>query len=143
MAKINPYLTFNGNCEEAFLFYKSIFKSEFKDFDRFQDAPQDSDTLLPNVLQKIMNVSMPIGGETILMGSDTHPMSGHVVMGQNMSLSINAESKEEASQLFSALADGGNITMPISEAFWGAYFGMLKDKFGIQWMVNFEEVKNS
>lgn len=141
MAKINPYLTFNGNCEEAFLFYKSIFKSEFKDFNRFQDAPQDSDTLLPDALQKIMHVSLPIGGDTILMGSDTHPMAGHVAMGQNMSLSVNADSKEEANEIFSALAEGGKVTMPLSDAFWGAYFGMLTDKFGILWMMNYEEMK--
>jgi PhnB protein len=89
-----------------------------------------------------MHVSLPISKETILIGSDANPMMGTVNIGQHLSLSVNAESKDETDKIFNSLSVGGNITMPIADTFWGAYFGMLTDKFGFIWMVNYDYVKN-
>ena len=137
MAQINPYLTFNGNCGEAFLFYKSVFGGDFKEFLKFGDMPpMEGQELTESDKQKTMHVSFPISSETILMGSDITSSHPNVVYGQNISLSVNTSTKTEADTLFNGLAVGGNITMPLSDTFWGAYFGMLIDKFGIAWMIN-------
>ncbi|WP_367772058.1 VOC family protein [Flavobacterium sp. WC2421] len=145
MATINPYLIFNGNCEEAFLFYQSVFGGEFPYVGKFKDMPA-SDTTTPALSEedanKIMHVTLPIGKGSVLMGSDSNSASGSVVFGGNVSLSINAESKEEADKLFDGLSAGGNPFMPMNKTFWGAYFGMFVDKFGIHWMVNFDENEN-
>lgn len=141
MAAINPYLVFNGNCEEAFLFYKSVFGGEFPYIGKFKDMPpaEGNPVLSEAEGNKIMHVTLPIGDGTILMGSDSNSASGEVAFGQNISLSINAASKEEADKLFNGLSAGGTVTMPMNQNFWGAYFGMFADKFGINWMVNFDE----
>lgn len=141
MAAINPYLVFNGNCEEAFLFYKSVFGGEFPYIGKFKDMPpsEGNPVLSEAEGNKIMHVTLPIGDGTILMGSDSNSASGEVAFGQNISLSINAASKEEADKLFNGLSAGGTVTMPMNQTFWGAYFGMFADKFGINWMVNFDE----
>lgn len=141
MAAINPYLVFNGNCEEAFLFYKSVFGGEFPYIGKFKDMPpsERNPVLSEAEGNKIMHVTLPIGDGTILMGSDSNSASGEVAFGQNISLSINAASKEEADKLFNGLSAGGTVTMPMNQTFWGAYFGMFADKFGINWMVNFDE----
>ena len=138
MAAINPYLTFAGNCEEAFNFYKSVFGGEFAFIGRFKDMP--SDTPMPEEEgNKVMHVALPISKETVLMGSDSSDAFGQVtVMGNNFSISINTESEEEATQLFNGLSEGGKVTMPLDKTFWGAYFGMFTDKFGIHWMVNYD-----
>jgi PhnB protein len=137
MATVNPYLTFNGNCEEAFDFYKKVFGGEFHLISRFKDMPPMPGMEIPEQLQnRIMHVSLPISKETVLMASDANPAMGDVKTGQNISLSVNTETVKEADRIFSALAAGGKITMPIAKAFWGAYFGMLIDKFEIIWMVN-------
>jgi PhnB protein len=142
MATINPYLTFNGNCEEAFEFYKSVFGGNFRQISKFKDMPpMPGNELPPNLLDKIMHVSSPISNETVLMGSDSNPMMGDVTTGQNISLSVNAASKNEADKIFNSLSSGGKITVPIADAFWGAYFGMLLDKFGIIWMVSTDSPK--
>jgi len=142
MATVNPYLTFNGTCEEAFLFYKTVFGGEFKDFNRFNDFPQEEEfSLNDSDLQKIMHVSLPISSETILMGSDAHPLYPPILVGQHLSISINTSSREEATKIFELLANGSNITMPLADTFWGAYFGMLTDKFGVNWMVNFDKTE--
>jgi PhnB protein len=143
MAAINPYLTFNGNCEEAFTFYKAAFGHEFQYIGRFGEMPpQEGMSPLPeSEMNKIMHVSLPISKETILMGSDTNEMHGLVTMGSNVSVSINTESKTEADNLFQKLSAGGHVVMPMEKTFWGAYFGMFTDKFGIHWMVNFDEVQ--
>ncbi|PIF61779.1 VOC family protein [Flavobacterium sp. 11] len=141
MAAINPYLVFNGNCEEAFLFYKSVFGGEFPYIGKFKDMPpaEWNPVLSEAEGNKIMHVTLPIGDGTILMGSDSNSASGEVAFGQNISLSINTASKEEADKLFNGLSAGGTVTMPMNQTFWGAYFGMFADKFGINWMVNFDE----
>ena len=138
MPAINPYLTFDGNCEDAFNFYRSVFGGEFPYLGRFKDMPSEK-PLPAEVGEKIMHVSLPIGNSTILMGSDSSAEFGQAtVMGNNFSISINADSKEESDNLFNKLSAGGNVTMPMNQTFWGAYFGMFTDKFGIQWMVNYD-----
>lgn len=142
MATVNSYLTFNGNTEEAFNFYKSVFGGEFTYIGKFKDMPADENCPPPSEEEGnlIMHVSLPISKETILMGSDATSFSGSVIFGTNFSVSINADNKEEADKLFNGLSAGGKVTMPIESTFWGAYFGMFTDKFGINWMVNFDEV---
>jgi PhnB protein len=142
MAKVNAYLTFNGNCEPAFNFYKSVFGGEFVTFSKFKDMPPMKGMELPeSANEKVMHVSLPISKETILMGSDANPAFGDIVIGQNVSLSVGTDSKDEADHIFKSLSQGGKITMPIADTFWGAYFGMLTDKFGQLWMVNFDYPK--
>ncbi|KFF06774.1 VOC family protein [Flavobacterium reichenbachii] len=139
MASVNPYLMFNGNCEEAFLFYKSVFGGEFPYIGKYKDAPaEEGEKLSEEDQNRIMHVSLPIG-KTILMGSDSHPRYGDVGFGDNFSISINTESTDEADRIFNALSAGGKVEMALEKTFWGAYFGMFKDKFGINWMVNFDE----
>lgn len=144
MAAVNPYLIFNGNCEEAFLFYKSVFGGEFMYIGKFSDMPPSDDPNCPppseDEANRIMHVSLPIGKDTTLMGSDSTSQSGDVVIGANISISINTESRAEADKLFNGLSAGGHVIMPMDNTFWGAYFGMFVDKFGINWMVNFDEM---
>ncbi|MCD0472821.1 VOC family protein [Flavobacterium sp. EDS] len=142
MAAVNPYLIFNGNCEEAFLFYKSVFGGEFAYIGKFKDMPADENCSQVSSesedANRIMHVSLPIG-QTILMGSDSTEQSGAVTFGGNFSVSINVESAKEGDRIFNGLSAGGNPFMPMGKTFWGAYFGMLTDKFGVNWMVNFDE----
>lgn len=141
MATVNPYLNFNGTCEDAFNFYKSAFGGEFINFSRFNEMPQEEDIpVTPEESERILHVALPISNETVLMGSDTSVAYGGAVnAGSNISMSINANSLEEAHKLYHALSEGGNITMPLQKTFWGAHFGMFTDKFEINWMVNFDE----
>ena len=138
---INPYLTFNGNCEEAFNFYKQVFGGKFSYLGRFKEIPpaEGQPPVPESDADKIMHVSLPISQETILMGSDATPAFGGVTIeGNNFSVSISAPSTQKADTLFRGLASGGEVTMPMNKTFWGSYFGMLKDKFGIQWMISFD-----
>ncbi|PXW16193.1 PhnB protein [Chryseobacterium sp. CBTAP 102] len=141
MATVNVYLTFNGNCREAFDFYKSVFGGEYSYIGTFGEIPPLEGKETPEEdKNKIMHVSLPISKETILMGSDTGgEWSSNFKAGNNFSISVNAESKEEADRLFGGLSAGGQVTMPMEETFWGAYFGMFSDKFGINWMVNYDD----
>ncbi len=142
MTTVNAYLNFNGNCEEAFNFYKSVFGGEFPYVGRFKDMPQDAggDTIAPEEQEKIMHISLPVSKETILMGSDlTGEWSKNFNQGNNISISISTDSREKADELFSKLSDGGQVMMPMDSTFWGDYFGMFTDKFGINWMVGFTE----
>ena len=140
MAQINPYLVFNGTCEAAFNHYKSVFGGEFNDINKFKDMPVEEGCppMSEELGNQIMHVSYNIGSST-LMGSDANPMQGEVVFGQNISLSVNAVSREETDKVFAGLSQDGQITMPLQNTFWGAYFGMCTDKFGMMWMVNFDE----
>lgn len=134
MATLNTYLNFNGNTEEAFNFYKSVFGGEFLVVQRFGDTP-GCDGMPSGDKEKIMHIALPIG-PNILMGTDvTQPMPA-ATFGTNVSLSVDAASEEEAKTLFEGLSAGGTVTMPLEKAFWGALFGMATDKYGIQWMVN-------
>ncbi len=139
MPTINPYLTFNGNCEEAFNFYKSVFGGEFPFMGRFKDMPPvDGKTVPAEEGEKVMHVSLPISKETILQGSDSSLAFGPApVAGTNFSISISAESEAEADKLFNAISAGGKVTMPLGKTFWGSYFGMCVDKFSISWMISY------
>ena len=142
MATVNVYLTFEGNCEEAFNFYQSVFGGEFPYMGYFKDMPSDGKgaPMSEKDGNRIMHVTLPISKETCLMGSDIIDISGvKIIQGNNYSVSINAESKAEADKLFNGLSAGGKVIMPMEKTFWGAYFGMFADKFGINWMVNFDE----
>lgn len=138
MTTVNIYLNFNGNCEEAFNFYKSVFGGDFPYVGRFKEMPTEGGKALPLEMgEKIMHISLPISAETILMGSDTGgEWASSFLQGNNFSISINTDSTQEAERLFNGLSAGGNITMPLSKTFWGAYFGMFADKFGVNWMIN-------
>lgn len=138
MATVNPYLNFNGNTEEAFIFYKSVFGGEFLTVQRFKDTPE-KDKLSPEDQEKIMHIALPIGNGIILMATDAVESMGHkLIPGNNFYMSISAESEAEADKLFNGLSAGGTVTMPLMKTFWGAYFGMFNDKFGTQWMVNYD-----
>jgi PhnB protein len=138
MATLNPYLNFPGNTEEAFNFYKSVFGGEFMMVQRFKDTPE-AGRVSEKEKEKIMHISLPIGKGNVLMGTDALESMGHkVTVGDNISLSLSPESEEETKKLFNALSAGGKVTVPLDKMFWGAYFGMLTDKFGIQWMVNYD-----
>lgn len=138
MARINPYLNFNGNAEEAFTFYKSVFGGEFAKIMRFKDLSSPDFTVAENEANKIMHIALPIGNN-ILMASDIPEIMGRVNENENRNkISISAESKEEADKLFKGLSEGGKIEMPISNSPWGSYFGMFRDKYGIEWMVDYD-----
>ena len=141
MATVNPYLTFLGNCEEAFNFYKSVFGGEFSSLSRFSEMPPQEGMTLPEEYgNKIMHLSLPISEETTIMGSDTGgEWAPETIIGNNISLSINAGSKEKADHYFNSLSEGGKVTMPLESTFWGEYFGMCIDKYNINWMVSFNE----
>jgi PhnB protein len=137
MVMINPYLNFSGNTEEAFNFYKSVFGGEFTGLTRFGEIPEGS-KLNAEEKEKLMHISLPIGKGNTLMATDALESMGHkVTPGNNFSLSVETESKEEADRIFKGLSEGGKVTMPQAETFWGSYFGMVNDKFGIQWMVGY------
>lgn len=140
MTTINPYLTFNGNCEEAFNFYKDAFGGEFRFIGRFGDMPDENPTPVPEAdKNKVMHISLPISKETILMGSDSSAeYGGGNIIGNNITISINCSTNEETDKIFNALSAGGKITMPLNKTFWGSYFGMFTDKFGIHWMASCE-----
>ncbi len=139
---INPYLTFPGNCEEAFNFYRSVFGGQFAYVGRFNEMPpMEGQPQMPESEgNKIMHISLPISGMSILMGSDSSEAFGHAtVTGNNFSISLSAKSTDEADRLYNGLSAGGQSTMPMNKTFWGSYFGMLTDRFGIQWMVSYDE----
>ena len=141
MTTVNVYLTFNGNCLEAFNFYKSVFGGEFPYIGYYKDMPSEGGKpLAPEDADKIMHVSLPISQETMLMGSDTGgEWAASFAQGNNFSLSISTDSKESADRLFDGLSAGGQVTMPMNKTFWGDYFGMFSDQFGINWMISFNE----
>lgn len=138
MTTVNVYLNFNGNCREAFDFYKSIFGGEFGHISTFGEMPPQEGMPPLSAKEKdlVMHVSLPISKETVLMGSDTGGQwASKFVQGNNFSLSISTNSKDEAERIFNQLSAGGNVTLPLEKSFWAQYFGMLTDKFGINWMV--------
>ena len=138
MALINPHINFNGNAEEAFNFYKSVFGGEFAMIMRFKDMASPEFVIPENEANKIMHIALQIG-KNVLMGNDVPEIMGKVNENENRSkISIGAESKEEADKLFNGLSAGGTIEMPIQESPWGSYFGMFRDKYGIEWMVDYD-----
>jgi PhnB protein len=145
MTKVNAYLNFNGNCEEAFSFYKSAFGGEFLYIGRYKDVPPtDRQIFQTENDEKIMHLTLSIGKETILMGCDSPQADGQgIIFGNNISLSINMDNKEEADRIFNELSVGGQVKMAMSQTFWGAYFGVLTDRFGINWLINCESNENN
>ena len=139
MPAVNPYLNFKGNCEEAFNFYKSVFGGEFGYLGRFGEMPPQEGMSMPDEdKNKIMHVSLPMSNGSMLMGSDTGgEWAPNTVIGNNISLSLNAQSRDEADKIFNALSAGGKVTMPMNDTFWGDYFGMCTDKFDINWMMSY------
>ncbi len=141
MTTVNVYLTFNGNCEEAFTYYKMVFGGDFEMMSRFNEMPpmDNCPEVAPEDAEKIMHVSLPFGGSTVLMGSDSGgEWATHYKEGNNFSVSINADSKEKADEFYTKLSEGGKALMPMDKTFWGSYFGMCSDQFGINWMVSCE-----
>ena len=142
MTTINTYLTFDGNCKEAFHFYKSVFGGKFHYVSTFGEMPpqESMPPLSDDMKDKIMHISLPISKETALMGSDTGgEWSPDYKVGNNFSISIDTDSKENADNIFNKLSEGGEVKMPMKSTFWGDYFGMFRDKFDINWMISFNE----
>lgn len=138
MSTVNIYLTFNGNCKEAFAFYAAVLEKKISNFNVFGEMPpQPGVELSDQDKSRVMHVTLPVSAETSLMGSDTFPHQP-VSFGNNFSISLNPDSTEEADRIFSELSIEGNVVMPMSDTFWNAYFGMVKDKFGVNWMINFD-----
>lgn len=143
MVTINPYIHFNGNAEEAFTFYKSVFGGEFAKMVRFKDMQNDEHPFPENELEKIMHIALPIGGTSILMGSDTPSFMGiHNLNETRSKISVHPTSKEEAEKVFAGLSAGGTVEMPLAESPWGSYFAMFRDKYGIEWMIDFDPKYN-
>ncbi|RYG18254.1 MAG: VOC family protein [Chitinophagaceae bacterium] len=140
MARINPHVNFNGNAEEAFTFYKSVFGGEFAKIIRFKDLAGPEFPVAKNEENKIMHIALPIGKSNMLMANDIPEILGKTNENENRSkIVISADSKEEADKLFNGLSAGGTVEMPISDSPWGSYFGMFRDKYGIEWMVEFDK----
>jgi PhnB protein len=138
MALINPHINFNGNAEEAFTFYKSVFGGAFTKIVRLKDLASPEFPVAAIDENKIMHIALPIGKNT-LMANDVPAFLGKVNEKENRSkISISTDSKEEADKLFNGLSAGGEIEMPITDSPWGSYFGMFRDKYGIEWMVDFD-----
>ena len=134
---LNTYLFFDGNCREAFEFYRSVFGGEFSALQTFGDGPPDMN--VPDAEKdRIMHVSLPVGSG-VLMGSDSTSAFGPPpVKGTNFAISIGGESREHCDEILAGLSEGGTVKMPMQETFWGAYFGCWTDRFGIEWMINYE-----
>ncbi|QRQ99846.1 VOC family protein [Dyadobacter sandarakinus] len=137
MPKINTYLNFDGQAEEAFNFYKSVFGGEFMMVQRMSDMP-GAERLPESERNRVMHISLPFGTNDVLMASDILPSAGHKLTVGNFSyISVFADSREQADAFFNGLSQGGNIEMPMEDAFWGDYFGSFQDKYGVGWMINF------
>ncbi|ADY52946.1 Glyoxalase/bleomycin resistance protein/dioxygenase [Pseudopedobacter saltans DSM 12145] len=134
--KLNPYLNFNGNAEEAFRFYQTVFGGEL--FVQKMSAAPGTENLPENEKNMAMHVSLPIGDGQFLMASDCLQSQGHVLhVGNNNYISVSPDSREEAKRIFDGLSAGGTIEMPLDDMFWGDYFGSFKDKYGVCWMINY------
>ncbi len=145
MTTVNIYLTFEGNCMEAFEFYRSIFGGEFSYVGKFGDMPvHEGQPPIPDAMKDwIIHIGLPISKETALLGSDSGgEWAPAISVGNNFSISVDTDSKEQVDRYFNALAVGGAITMPLGITFWGSYFGMLKDRFGINWMISYAEPRD-
>ena len=143
MAAFNIYLNFPGNTEAAFNFYKSVLGGEFATIMRFKDSP-GCEGMPTDQQDMIMHIALPIGNGNMLMGTDSVDGMGptRLVVGNNVSITVNPQTEAETHKLFDGLAAGGTVLVPLDKAFWGGYFGMFVDKFGIQWMFNYDEKQN-
>lgn len=138
MVKINPHIHFNGNTEEAFEFYRSVLGGELNRIIRYKDLSNQEFTFPEEELNKIIHIALPIGSSTVLTGSDVPNILGKVSESENRSkILLNAGSKEEAEKIFNGLSQGGSIEAPLSDGPWGTHLGMFRDKYGIEWMVEY------
>jgi PhnB protein len=143
MRAIHPWINFNGNAEEAFTFYKSVFGGEFKKIIRFKDLASAEFPVAENEANKIMQIVLPIGKQNVLMANDVPAFMGGVNENENRSkIVVSAESREEADQIFNGLSAGGDVEGPIGDGPWGTYAGMFRDKYGIEWIVEFDPTEN-
>ena len=139
MRAINPWINFNGNAEEAFTFYKSVFGGEFAKVIRFKDLSSDDFQVSESEANKIMTIALPIGKHNVLMANDVPEFMGRVNESENRSkISVSTDSREEADKIFSGLSAGGDVEGPIGDSPWGTYAGMFRDKYGIEWIVEFD-----
>lgn len=144
MATINPHINFNGNAEEAFTFYKSVFGGEFSKIIRLKDMSGPEFPVAEKDADKIMHIALPIGKDNVLMGNDVPDFLGPVNERENRSkIAVSTESKEEAEKIFGGLSAGGDVEMPMEDSPWGTYFGMFRDKYGIEWMIEFDSRNNA
>lgn len=144
MTQVNPYLSFLGNTEEVFNFYKSVFGGEFSAMMRYDvmSGQEGCEDMPEEHKQKIMHIELPLSDGHSLMGNDAvGEYANDAVFGNNFSIAVSPDRKEDAEKIFNGLAEGGQVTMPLSDTFWGAYFGMLKDKYDIQWLINYDYPK--
>jgi PhnB protein len=138
MTKLNVYLNFPGNAEEAFSFYKAVFGGEFSSLVRYKDMPMAGVKIAQKDENKLMHIALPVGKDDLLMASDAlESMGQKVVKGSDVILSLHPESKEEADRLFKELSAGGKVEMPMAKQIWGDYYGSFTDKYGVRWMVNY------
>ena len=139
MALINPHINFNGNAEEAFTFYKSVFGGDFLKIIRFRDLSSPEFSVADHEANKIMHIALPIGKHNVLIANDVPEFMGRVNENENRSkISVSAESREEADKIFNGLSAGGEIEGQIGDSPWGSYAGMFRDKYGIEWIVEFD-----
>src|ERR1700754_5025378 len=139
MRTINPWINFNGNAAEAFAFYKSVFGGEFTKVIRFKDLASAEFRVAENDANKIMYIALPIGKHNVLMANDVPEFMGRTNENENRSkIIVSAESREEADKIFNGLSAGGNIEGAIGDSPWGTYAGMFRDKYGIEWIVEFD-----
>jgi PhnB protein len=138
VTKLHSYLNFAGNTQGAFDFYKSVFGGEFSSVVRYKDFPIEGVTIGKDDEDKILHIALPIGDDSILMASDVLESLGQrLVQGNNVYVSVHPTSREDAGRIFNALSEGAEVEMPIADQAWGDYYGALKDRFGVQWMVNY------
>lgn len=143
MRAINPWINFNGNAEEAFHFYRSVFGGEFSKVIRFKDLASPEFQIPENEANKILTIVLPIGKHNVLIANDVPEFMGPVNENENRSkISISAESREEADKLFNGLSAGGSVEGPMGDSPWGTYAGMFRDKYGIEWIVEFDPNEN-
>jgi len=135
MLKLEPYIYFDGNCEEAFTFYKSVFGGEFDGLTRYKDIPDEEKKMEIDDLDKIIHIGLPIGETVILMGTDASS-DIQLKIGNNISLAISTQKEEIVRKLFEDLSEGGKVLMPLEKNFWAELYGMLTDKFGINWVIS-------
>lgn len=137
MFLVEPYLYFNGNCEEAFNFYKSVFGGDFTGIMRYKDMPGKGADMPTRFRDKILHISLPVGKDIIMMGSDTGPGSNAVNYGNNIVLALNVDNAEDARRLYKNLSEEGKVMMPLEKTFWAELYAMFTDKFGINWNISY------